>query len=319
MKNKRVFISGLGGQDGSYLADMLLLLGADVYGLVRRCSTTNLQRVQHLLKDIHVVYGDLTDPASLDHAMRDIQPDLIFNLGAMSFVGESWRQPINTHNVIAGGTLHMLEAMRKYAPGARFYQASSSEMFGASPGPQNESTPFYPRSPYGVAKLAAHWYGLNYKESHGLFISQGILFNHESERRGHEFVTRKISCAVARIKQGKQSKLLLGNLDAKRDWGHARDYMQAAMLIVAAERPDAYVVGTGESHTVREFVDAAFSYVGLNWRDYVEIDPQFMRPAEVNHLEADSTKIRAELGWKPFTSFQQLVQEMVEHDLTVDE
>ncbi|EIJ81349.1 GDP-mannose 4,6-dehydratase [Bacillus methanolicus PB1] len=313
---KRALITGITGQDGSYLAELLLAKGYKVYGLKRRTSTQNYENINHILNEIELISGDLSDLSSLIQAVKLSLPDEVYNLGAQSFVADSWTQPVFTGEVTGLGALNMLEAIRHVKPDARFYQASSSEMFGkVVETPQNEKTPFYPRSPYGVAKVFAHWITVNYRESFDLFACSGILFNHESPRRGIQFVTRKITDAAARIKCGLQKELRLGNLDAKRDWGFAGDYVKAMWLMLQQKEPDDYVVATGETHTVRRFVELAFDYVGLNWEDYVIQDPKFMRPAEVDLLLGDPKKAKEKLGWEPEVSFENLIKMMVEHDL----
>ncbi len=316
---KRALVTGVSGQDGSYLAELLLSKGYEVFGLVRRLSTPNYWRIQHLLdaEKIKLLQGDLTDQASLVRAVRESKPDEVYNLAAQSFVKTSFDQAELTGNVTGLGVARMLEALRLDAPHARFYQASSSEMFGkVVETPQSEKTQFYPRSPYGVAKLYAHWMTVNYRESYGMFACSGILFNHESPRRGIEFVTRKITDAVARIATGKQKKLVLGNLDAKRDWGFAGDYVEAMHLMLQQKTPADFVIATGEAHSVREFVELAFEAAGISdWEKFVETDKKFLRPAEVELLKGDAAKADKELGWKPKTSFKQLVKMMVEADL----
>jgi len=324
-------ITGITGQDGTYLAEHLLSVDYRVYGLIRGQANPKRQLVETLLPDVRIVEGDLLDQTSLINAIQRVEPDEIYNLAAVSFVPVSWNQPELTGEVTGLGVLRMLEAIRvvegastsRPAPPTagriRFYQASSSEMFGkVAVTPQNEQTPFYPRSPYGVAKVYGHYITVNYRESYGIFACSGILFNHESPRRGPEFVTRKISRAAAGIKLGKQKDLVLGNLDARRDWGFAGDYVRAMHLMLQQPLPDDYVIGTGESHQVREFADLAFRHVGLNWQDYVRSDSQFSRPAEVDHLTADATKARQKLGWQPIVSFEELVQMMVEADLKAE-
>jgi GDPmannose 4,6-dehydratase len=312
---KKGLITGITGQTGSYMAELLLAKGYKVYGLVRRKSTPNYERISHLIGQIELVDGDLTDQTSLDEAIRQIQPDEVYNFAAQSFVPLSWSQPILTGDVTGLGVLRLLEAIRKYSPLSRFYQASSSEMFGkVREVPQKESTPFYPRSPYGVAKAYAHYMTVNYRESYRLWASTGITFNNESPRRGVEFVTRKITQAVAEIRKGTRSELLLGNLDAKRDWGFAGDYVKAMHLIMQQDDPGDYVIATGETHSIREFLEIAFDYVGLDYRQYVKIDPKFIRPAEVDLLIGDPARIR-ELGWQPDVSFKDLVHMMVDEDL----
>jgi GDPmannose 4,6-dehydratase len=310
-------ITGITGQDGSYLAELLLEKGYTVHGMVRRASTENFERIHHLRNRVHLHQADLLDQLSIIDLIKQTKPTEIYNLAAQSFVPTSWNQPVLTGEFTAIGVTRMLEAIRLIdAKGIRFYQASSSEMFGkVQEVPQKESTPLYPRSPYGVAKVYGHWITINYRESYDMFACSGILFNHESERRGKEFVTRKVTDAVARIKLGKQKKLKLGNLDARRDWGFAGDYVEAMWLMLQQEKPDDYVVATGETHPVRELVDLAFGHVGLKWQDHVEIDPAFFRPAEVDLLVGDPSKAKAKLGWKPKVSFPQLVARMVDADM----
>ncbi|MED3573240.1 GDP-mannose 4,6-dehydratase [Cytobacillus praedii] len=313
---KKALITGITGQDGSYLADLLLDKGYKVYGLKRRTATPNFENIKHIQNEIEFFSGDLRDMTSLAEAVQAIQPDEVYNLAAQSFVGDSWRQPIYTSEVTGLGVTNMLESIRLSKPDARFYQASSSEMFGkVIETPQTENTPFYPRSPYGVAKVYGHWITVNYRESYGMYACSGILFNHESPRRGIEFVTRKVSDSVAKIKLGLQDKLLLGNLDAKRDWGFAGDYVKAMWLMLQQEEPDDYVIATGETHTVKELIEIAFEHVGLNWQDYVVQDARFMRPAEVDILLGDPTKAKKQLNWEPQVNFEQLVKMMVENDL----
>ena len=316
-QTKRALITGITGQDGSFLAELLLEKGYEVHGIARRASTPGtLGRIEHIVDRIEVYTGDLLDQRSLGDAVRASQPHEIYNLGAMSFVGASWNQPLLTAEFSALGVTRMLEAMRDAVPDARFYQASSSEMFGkVLEVPQSETTPFYPRSPYGVAKVYGHFITVNYRESHDLFACNGILFNHESERRGLEFVTRKISHGVARIKHGYDDRLALGNLDAKRDWGYARDYVEAMWLMLQQDEPEDYVIATGVSHSVREFVDLAFAHAGLDPADHVRIDPAFLRPAEVEDLVGTYEKARSNLGWEPRTTFEELVRLMVDADL----
>ncbi len=316
-ETKRALITGITGQDGSFLAELLLEKGYEVHGIARRASTPGtLGRIEHIVDRIEVYTGDLLDQRSLGDAVRASQPHEIYNLGAMSFVGASWNQPLLTAEFSALGVTRMLEAMREAVPEARFYQASSSEMFGkVLEVPQSETTPFYPRSPYGVAKVYGHFITVNYRESHDLFACNGILFNHESERRGLEFVTRKISHGVARIKHGLDDGLALGNLDAKRDWGYARDYVEAMWMMLQQDEPEDYVIATGVSHSVREFVDLAFAHAGLDPADHVRIDPAFLRPAEVEDLVGTFEKARSQLGWEPRTSFEELVRLMVDADL----
>ena len=313
---KRALITGVTGQDGSYLAELLLEKGYEVHGMVRRSSTETFQRLQDCRDALTLHTGDLLDQRSLVDVMRECQPDEIYNLAAMSFVAASWNQPVLTAEFSGVGATRMLEAMREAAPDARFYQASSSEMFGqVLEVPQTESTPFYPRSPYGVAKVYGHFITVNYRESYDLFACSGILFNHESPRRGLEFVTRKVTHGVAAIKLGMQEKLALGNLDAERDWGYAKDYVEAMWLMLQEDAPDDYVISTGETHSVRELVDVAFAHAGLSPDDHIEIDPKFFRPAEVEHLIGDASKAKAKLGWEPQTSFEDLVKLMVDSDL----
>ncbi len=309
-------ITGITGQDGSYLAELLLAKGYRVIGVARRSSTVNTERIKHILDDIMVVQGDLQDQGSLLSLLEEHKPDEVYNLAAQSFVPTSWSQPALTGDVTALGVTRMLEAIRYVNPKIRFYQASSSEMFGkVQEVPQKETTPFYPRSPYGVAKVYAHWITVNYRESHNLFATSGILFNHESPRRGLEFVTRKITHAVARIKGGLAKEVRLGNLDSRRDWGFAGDYVQAMWLMLQQEQPDNYVIGTGETHAVREFCEIAFSHVGLDYREYVIQDERFYRPAEVDLLISDPSKARTALKWEPAVSFKELVTMMVDADI----
>jgi GDPmannose 4,6-dehydratase len=313
---KRALITGITGQDGSYLADFLLDEGYEVFGLVRRTSTVNLERVRHIEDRITIVPGDLLDENSLLTAMADVQPQEVYNLAAQSFVPTSWNQPVLTGEATALGVMRLLEALRRVSPGTRFYQASSSEMFGkALQTPQSESTPFYPRSPYGVAKVYGHWITVNYRESYGLFAVSGILFNHESPRRGLEFVTRKVTDAVARIKLGMAEQLRLGNLDAKRDWGYAGDYVRAMWAMLQQDEPSDFVIGTGTQHSVRDLVELAFGRVGLDWQDYVVQDERLLRPAEVETLLADASKAENQLGWTPTVDFEALVNMMVDADL----
>lgn len=313
---KKALITGITGQDGSYLAELLLQQGYEVSGIIRRVTKPNLDNIGHLGKDIQLLSGDLTDLGSLVSVVAQVQPDEVYNLAAQSFVPESWTQPSATGQITGLGVTNMLEALRLIKPDAKFYQASSSEMFGkVQETPQKETTSLYPRSPYGVAKVYGHWLTVNYRESYDMFACSGILFNHESPRRGLEFVTRKVTNAVARIKLGLQKELPMGNLDAKRDWGFAGDYVKAMWLMLQQEQPDDYVIATGETHSVRELVNTAFAVAGLNWEDYVVIDPRFIRPAEVDLLLGDSSKAKQKLGWQPEVSFEQLVQMMVEADL----
>jgi GDPmannose 4,6-dehydratase len=309
-------ITGITGQDGSYLAELLLAKGYRVVGIVRRSSTTPYERIGHLVDRVELLSADLLDQHSLVDALAECEPDEIYNLAAQSFVATSWTQPVLTGEFTALGVTRMLEAMRKAAPGARFYQASSSEMFGkVVETPQRESTPFYPRSPYGVAKVYGHWITVNYRESFGLYAVSGILFNHESPRRGLEFVTRKVTDGVARIKLGIQRELRLGNLDARRDWGFAGDYVDAMWRMLQQDEPDDYVVGTGETWSVRQLCEIAFESQGLRWEDHVVIDEKFMRPAEVDLLVADPSKAKRALGWEPKVGFRELIEMMVDADL----
>jgi GDPmannose 4,6-dehydratase len=318
---KKALITGITGQDGSYLAEFLLSKGYEVFGLKRRSSSFNTERVDPIQASkeygdrLHINYGDVTEGSCLARFLHGIQPDEVYNLAAQSHVKVSFEMPEHTADTIGWGTLRLLQAVRDIGSKCRVYQASSSEMFGSSPPPQNEMTPFYPRSPYACSKLFAHTLAVNYRESYGLYACCGILFNHESPRRGGTFVTRKISRAVAHILCGLQDKLTLGNLNASRDWGYAPDYVRAMWMMLQQERPDDYVIGTGETHTVREFVEAAFSYVGLDWEKYVKIDPRYFRPAEVDFLLADSSKARKMLGWEPTIGFESLVRLMVDADL----
>ena len=320
---KKAFITGITGQDGSYLAEFLLNKGYEVYGLVRRASSFNTARIDNIFKDphvpennLHLVFGDLTDASSINKIIRTVKPDEIYNLGAQSHVRVSFDIPEYTADSVFLGTLRLLEAIRESGIKTKFYQASSSEMFGkVQEVPQNEKTPFYPRSPYGVAKVAAFWITVNYREAYNMFACNGILFNHESPRRGNTFVTKKITRAVVRIKAGLQKKLYLGNLDAKRDWGYAGDYVEAMWMMLQQDKPEDYVIGTGESHSVKEFLEESFSYLGLDWRNYVEVDPKYFRPTEVDYLLGDPSKARAKLGWKPKVSFKELVHMMIDHDM----
>ena len=314
--SRTALITGVTGQDGSYLADFLLEKGYKVHGMVRRASTENFERINHLRDKIELHQAALLDELSLIELMQKVKPDEIYNLAAMSFVPTSWTQPILTSEYTAVGVVRMLEAMRRVCPQARLYQASSSEMFGhVRETPQTENTPFYPRSPYGVAKVFGHYITINYRESYDLFAVSGILFNHESPRRGKEFVTRKVTDGVARIKLGLQQTISMGNLDAKRDWGFAGDYVRAMWMMLQADKPDDYVIATGATHTVRELCEVAFSHVGLDWEAHVQIDPRFIRPAEVELLLGDSSKARRVLGWKPTVDFEGLVKMMVDADL----
>ena len=322
----KALITGITGQDGSYLAEFLLAKGYDVHGIIRRSSSFNTARIDGVYQDphtsgtrLHLVYGDLNDASSLNRIIRMVQPDEIYNLGAQSHVRVSFDIPEYTAEITALGTVRLLEAIRESGLRPKFYQASSSEMYGkVQEVPQRETTPFYPRSPYGAAKVYAHWITVNYREAYGLFACNGILFNHESPRRGETFVTRKITKAAARIKLGLQQALFLGNLDAKRDWGYAGDYVEAMWLMLQQDHPDDYVVATGETHTVREFLDVAFGHLGLDWQRYVRIDPRYYRPTEVDLLIGDSAKARRQLGWKPTVDFHQLGIMMVEADVEAE-
>ncbi len=312
----KALITGITGQDGSYLAEFLLEKGYEVIGMVRRTSTTNFDRIKHIQDKLILVSGDLLDEISLINILKEYRPDEVYNLAAQSFVPTSWKQPVFTGEVTALGVTRILDAIRIVDPSIKFYQASSSEMFGkARESPQNENTPFYPRSPYGVAKVYGHWITVNYRESYGLFACSGILFNHGSPRRGLEFVERKVAHGAARIKLGLAKELRLGNLDAKRDWGFAGDYVKAMWLMLQQDEPDDYVVGTGKAHSVRELCEVAFGYLGLDWRDYVVQDPKLFRPADVDFLVADATKARRKLGWEPTVTFEELVKMMVDADL----
>jgi GDPmannose 4,6-dehydratase len=318
MTKRRALITGITGQDGSYLAEFLLEKDYEVIGVVRRTSTVNFARIQHFQDQVTLISADLLDQGSLMNTLNESQPDEIYNLAAQSFVPASWKQPVFTGNVTGLGVTRMLEAIRTVNPETRFYQASSSEMFGkVREVPQSEMTPFYPRSPYGVAKVYGHWITVNYRESYNLFACSGILFNHESPRRGLEFVTRKVTYYVAKIKLGLADSLPLGNLEARRDWGFAGDYVKAMWLMLQQDEPDDYVVGTGETHAVQELCEVAFSHVGLDWRDYVVQDPRFMRPAEVDLLISDPTKAREKLGWVPDVHFAELIEMMVDADIAL--
>jgi GDPmannose 4,6-dehydratase len=313
---KTALITGITGQDGSYLAEFLLEQGYRVVGMIRRSSTVTFGRIEHIQDRITLAHGDLLDQTSLNDIMGEYKPDEIYNLAAQSFVPVSWKQPVLTGEFTALGVTRVLEAMRSMAPEARFYQASSSEMFGkVREVPQNEQTPFYPRSPYGVAKVYGHWITINYRESYDLFACSGILFNHESPRRGLEFVTRKVTHGVAQIKLGLAQELHLGNLESRRDWGFAGDYVKAMWMMLQQDQPDDYVVGMGETHSVRELCKVAFDYAGLNWEEHVVSDPAFYRPAEVDLLVSDPSKARKELGWEAEVSFEGLIQMMVDADL----
>lgn len=313
---KRALITGITGQDGSYLAELLLEKGYDVHGIMRRNSTFTTGRIEHIFDNVELHYGDLADSSSLQHIVAKVQPDEVYNLAAQSHVKVSFDVPEYTADVTGTGTLRLLEAIRTSAPQARFYQASSSEMFGkVLEVPQTEKTPFYPRSPYGAAKVYSYWITKNYRESYDMFACNGILFNHESPRRGETFVTRKITRAVAAIKMGKQKKLYLGNLDAKRDWGFAGDYVEAMWLMLQQDKPDDYVVATNETHTVQDFCEKAFGHVGLNWKDHVEVSEKYYRPAEVDLLIGDPAHAKKQLNWQPKVTFEGLVEMMVDADL----
>jgi GDPmannose 4,6-dehydratase len=313
---RRALITGITGQDGAYLAEFLLGQGYEVHGMVRRASTESFERIEHLHGDLQLHQADLLDQLSIITLMSDVRPHEVYNLAAQSFVPTSWLQPLLTGEFTGLGVTRMLEAIRLVDPQIRFYQASSSEMFGAViEEPQTEQTPFYPRSPYGVAKVYGHWITVNYRESYNIFACSGILFNHESPRRGKEFVTRKVTDAVARIKLGVQDELTLGNLDAARDWGFAGDYVRAMWMMLQQEKPTDYVIATGEKHTVRELVELAFGHVGLDWQKYVRTDPKLLRPAEVNKLRGNPAKAHAELGWLPEVDFPALIRMMVDADL----
>ncbi len=316
----RALITGITGQDGSYLAELLLEKGYEVYGLVRRASSIKRSRIDHLTREpgrpIHLLYGDMNDGISLNRTVREVEPDEVYNLAGQSHVRVSFEMPEHTADIDALGTLRLLEAIREVKPDAKYYQASSSELFGdARVSPQNEETPFHPRSPYAVSKLFGYWMTVNYREAYGMYTVNGILYNHESPRRGESFVTRKVTLGAARIKLGLERRLTLGNLDARRDWGYAKDYMEAAWLMLQQPRPDDYVVATGEAHSVRELLDEAFGYLGLDWHNYVETDAKYLRPAEVNSVVGDAAKARRVLGWRPRTSFRELVRMMVDADL----
>ena len=325
-QKRRALITGVTGQDGSYLVEFLLSNNYEVHGIVRRASTFNTGRIDHLYQDAHdpaarlfLHYGDLTDGSSLQRILHKVDPDEVYNLGAQSHVKVSFDQAEYTADVVATGTLRLLEALRDYCSNTgrlvKMYQAGSSEMFGAAPPPQNEATPFYPRSPYAVSKVAGYWYCVNYREAYGLFIANGLLFNHESPRRGETFVTRKITRAVGRIKVGLQKKLFLGNLDARRDWGFAGDYVEAMWKMLQHDKPDDFVVATGEAHSVQDFVETAFGQAGLAWQDFVEFDSRYVRPTEVDYLQGDASKAERDLGWKPRVMFAELVSMMVAADI----
>ena len=318
---KRALITGVTGQDGSYLAELLLSKGYEVHGVIRRASAFNTGRIDHLMEnpDFKLTYGDLSDGTALRRIIEKVRPQEVYNLGAQSHVKVSFDVPEYSADVVGLGALRLFEAIRDYMEmekeTVRVYQAGSSEMYGAAKPPQSEATPFYPRSPYAVAKVSAHWYGVNYREAYGMFITNGILFNHESPRRGETFVTRKITRAVGRIKHGLQDKLFLGNLDAKRDWGFAGDYVEAMWRMLQHKEPGDFVVATGEAYSVKEFLELSFGRVGLDWQKYVEIDPRYFRPTEVDFLQGDPSKAKAALGWEPKVSFKELVGMMVDHDL----
>jgi GDPmannose 4,6-dehydratase len=322
---KKALITGITGQDGSYLAELLLGKGYDVYGIIRRSSSFNTGRIDKLYRDphesgtrLHLIYGDLNDASSLNRILRTVQPYEIYNLGAQSHVRTSFDVPEYTAEVSGVGTLRILEAVRESGLSPKFYQASSSELYGkVQEIPQRETTPFYPRSPYGIAKLFAYWSAVNYRESYGMFACNGILFNHESPRRGETFVSRKITRAATRIKLGLQEKLYLGNLDARRDWGYAPEYVEAMWLMLQQDQPDDFVIATGETHSVQEFLDEAFGYLGLDWKKYVEIDPKYYRPAEVDLLIGDASKARNQLAWRPRTNFRELVRLMIDADMVL--
>jgi len=312
---RKAFITGITGQDGSYLAEILLEKGYEVYGMIRRSSSFNTARIDHIFGDVELVFGDLTDGSVLNQLMRTIRPDEVYNLGAQSHVAVSFGVPEYTADAGAMGTLRLLDAIREEGVECRFYQASSSEMFGqVRETPQNEETPFHPRSPYGVSKVFGYWITRNYREAYGMYTCNGILFNHESPRRGPTFVTRKITRAVGAILRGEQDELRLGNLQAKRDWGYARDYMEGAWRMLQADAPDDYVLATGETHSVEDFLDAAFGHAGLDWHDYVKLDERYLRPAEVDLLIGDYSKAKEKLGWEPTVRFEELVRMMVDHD-----
>jgi len=317
---KTALITGITGQDGSYLADLLLEKGYEVYGLIRRTSTSDFSRISHIQHRVQLVPGDLMDQHSLTTVVHETQPDEVYNLAAQSFVPTSWSQPVLTGELTGLGVTRVLEAVRLAKPDAKFYQASSSEMFGkVQQSPQNESTPFYPRSPYGVAKVYGHWITVNYRESYGMFACSGILFNHESPRRGLEFVSRKVTNTVARIKLGKEKELRMGNIDAHRDWGFAGDYVEMMWLMLQQDEPDDYVIGTGKSPSVRDLVELAFRHAELDMDKHLVIDPKFFRPAEVDRLLADSSKAKNKLGWEPKVTFEELVEMMVRADLAYEE
>lgn len=319
---KKALVTGITGQDGSYMAELLLSKGYEVHGLIRRASTFNTGRIDHIYVDPHdptaklfLHYGDLSDAGQLTHLIYNIQPEEVYHLAAQSHVKVSFDMPEYTGDITGLGTTRLLDAIRRSGNNIKFYQASSSEMFGAAPPPQSESTPFYPRSPYAAAKVYAYWMVVNYREAYNLFATNGILFNHESPRRGEIFVTRKVTRAIANIKAGKQKLLYLGNLDAKRDWGYAPEYMDLIYLMIQHDRPGDYVMGTGDTHSVREFVEEAFAYAGLDWKEHVKIDPKYFRPTEVDALRADPSKAKKDLGWEPKVTFSDLVKIMVDADM----
>ena len=315
MAKRKAFITGITGQDGSYLAEILLEKDYEVYGMIRRSSSFNTARIDHIFGELELVFGDLSDGSSLNQLMRRIRPDEVYNLGAQSHVRVSFDIPEYTADATGMGTLRLLDAIREEGVTCRFYEAGSSEMFGqAAETPQTETTPFHPRSPYGVSKVFGYWITRNYREAYGMYAANGILFNHESPRRGPTFVTRKITRAIGAILRGEQNELRLGNLEANRDWGFARDYMDGAWRMLQADEPDDYVLATGETHSVREFLDAAFGYAGLNWNEYVAIDERYFRPAEVDLLLGDASKAKEQLGWEPAVRFDELVRMMVDHD-----
>jgi GDPmannose 4,6-dehydratase len=315
-KVKKALITGVTGQDGSYMAEFLLEKGYKVYGMVRRSSVENYERIEHIREKLYFVQGDLSDQSSLDEAIKSVQPDEVYNLAAQSFVPTSWNQPVLTGDIDGLGVTRILESIRKHKPDASFYQASSSEMFGkVTEVPQTERTPFYPRSPYGVSKVYGHYITVNYRESYGIFSCSGVCFNHESPRRGLEFVSRKVTDGVSRVKLGIAKNLPMGNLDAKRDWGFAGDYVKAMWLMLQQEQPEDYVIATGQTHSVKELVQIAFEYVGLDWEKYVILDKKLLRPAEVDFLVGDFSKAKTKLGWKPEVSFKDLIEMMVAADL----
>ena len=315
MAKRKAFITGITGQDGSYLAELLLEKDYEVYGMIRRSSSFNTARIDHIFGELELVFGDLSDGSSLNQLLRRIRPDEVYNLGAQSHVRVSFEIPEYTADTTAMGTLRLLDAIREEGVRCRFYEAGSSEMFGqVAESPQRETTPFHPRSPYGVSKVFGYWITRNYREAYGMYAVNGILFNHESPRRGPTFVTRKITRSIGAILRGEENELRLGNLEAKRDWGYARDYMEGAWRMLQADEPDDYVLATGETHSVRDFLDHAFGYVGLDWNDYVTIDERYFRPAEVDRLLGDASKAKERLGWEPTVRFEELVRIMVDYD-----